>query len=347
MEEVNGKKTFKILSIDGGGIKGLYPASILRKFEEKFNCLTSDHFDMICGTSTGGLIALAIASHIPAKDICRFYEERGEIIFPKHRLKLPFFGRTDLFFLKQLLFWGKYSDKGLKKALFEIFGENKIKDSNNLLCIPSYSITKAQPRVFKYDHKEGKLSTDNNLSMVDVALATSAAPTYFPIANIANLHNEQFIDGGVWANNPTLVGLLEAINHFVGKDEKKEYDKIQILSLSSLSITEGKPPGIRRNRSFVGWKSDLFNTTFTGQSFFSDFFMTKIKEIGDIKIDYIRIPSEKLSREHESFIQLDVANIHSYELMKIKADHQAALFEKEAKIIELFTKKKTYTINHG
>lgn len=79
------KKVFKILSIDGDGIKGLYSASILAKFEEKFNCKTSSHFDMICGTSTGGLIALALPLKIPAKDICKFYEDKGELIFPKNK----------------------------------------------------------------------------------------------------------------------------------------------------------------------------------------------------------------------------------------------------------------------
>ena len=79
-------KIFKILSIDGGGIKGLYSARILDKFEKKFNCKTSDYFDMICGTSTGGLIALAITSLISAENICNFYEQKGELIFPKHKV---------------------------------------------------------------------------------------------------------------------------------------------------------------------------------------------------------------------------------------------------------------------
>lgn len=342
---MNDKKTFKILSIDGGGIKGLYSASILKKFEEKFNCLTTDHFDMICGTSTGGLIALAISLGISAKEICKFYITKGRTIFPPHRLKLPLFGYVDLYSLKQALFWGKYSDKGLKSSLQEIFADNRIGDAKNLLCIPSYSITKAQPRIFKYDHKEGTLSTDNKLLMKDVALATSAAPTYFPVAEIPDLNYEQFIDGGVWSNNPTLVGLLEALNYFVGKG--KEYDKIQILSLSSLSITEGKLPGQRRERSFIGWKSELFNTSMTGQSFFSEFFMSKICEIGDVKIDYLRIPSDRLSKEHESLIDLDVANQKAYNLMGIKADYQAAIFEKQQKIIDYFTTQKTYIINHG
>src|SRR5690606_5013877 len=232
------EKIFKILSIDGGGIKGLYSARILDKFEKKFKCKTSDHFDMICGTSTGGLIALALTNLITAEDICKFYEEKGEIIFPSSReFKIPFLGKISRRGIKQILWKGKFQNESLKISLDEIFGDNIIGDANNLLCIPSYSVTEAKPKVFKFDHKEGDLSRDNNAKMVDIALATSAAPTYFPMAELPYYNNEQFIDGGVWANNPTLVGLLEALNCFVGKDKK--YKKIKILSLSSLSITGG------------------------------------------------------------------------------------------------------------
>ncbi|WP_407475457.1 CBASS cGAMP-activated phospholipase [Elizabethkingia anophelis] len=338
------EKQFKILSIDGGGIKGLYSARILEKFEKKFNCKTSDHFDMICGTSTGGLIALALTSLISAEDICKFYEQKGEIIFPKHKIrKIPFIGKIDEGFLKQIAFGGKFSNKGLKDSLFEIFKDRKIGDANNLLCIPSYSVTEAKPKVFKFDHKEGNLSRDNNAKMIDIALATSAAPTYFPMAELPFYNNEQFIDGGVWANNPTLVGLLEALNCFVGNE--KDYNSIRILSLSSLSLTGGKSTGLKNERSFRDWGSGLFETSMNGQAFFTDFFLSKIKEISDIKIEYTRIPSASISKEQESIIQLDVANREAYDLMKIKADDQALIYEKMTEIEYFFTTPKTYIIN--
>ncbi|WP_143053866.1 CBASS cGAMP-activated phospholipase [Parapedobacter koreensis] len=304
--------------------------------------MTTDRVDMVCGTSTGGLIALAISLGIPATKICDFYIEKGKEIFPPHRLKIPLLGYIDLFSLKQALFWGKYSGRGLRKSLSDIFEDKRIGDSRNLLCIPSYSVTKARPRVFKYDHREGRLSTDNSLLMRDVALATSAAPTYLPLAEIADLSKEQFVDGGVWANNPTLVGLLEALTCFVGKG--KEYGSVQMLSISSLSMTEGRETGLRKRRSFMGWKSALFNTTLSGQAFFTEFFMNKIGEIGDVNIDYLRIPSDSLSREHESLIDLDVANEKAYNLMQIKAAYQAAIFEKQEKVIDFFTTPKTYII---
>ncbi len=338
-----GKEIFKILSIDGGGIKGLYSASILKKFEEKFNVLTSDHFDMICGTSTGGLIALAIALKIPATEICDFYVEKGPLIFPKQKkVKVPFFKTLDFGLLKQIAIGGKYSDIGLKESLIKIFGNKKIEDCHNLLCIPSYSVTEAKPKVFKYDHREGNLSRDNKASVVDIALATSAAPTYFPLAESEFYNKEQFIDGGVWANNPTLVGLLEALNNFVGNG--KDYENIEILSLSSLTLTGGNKTGLKRERSFKDWGAELFETSMNGQSFFTDFFMTKISEISNVQIKYVRIPSISVSREQESLIQLDIANEEAFNLIKIKANDQALLFEKTDDIKRLFTTPKTYQI---
>ncbi|MBN8567729.1 MAG: patatin-like phospholipase family protein [Flavobacteriales bacterium] len=338
------EKTFKILSIDGGGIKGLYSASILKKFEEKFGTLSSNHFDMICGTSTGGLIALAIALKIPANEICNFYTQEGPKIFPESgSIWLPVIGQMKKNYIKQIIKGGKYSDQPFKEALIKIFGDKIIGDCHNLLCIPSYSVTEAKPKVFKYDHNEGDMSRDNRAPIIDIALATSAAPTYFPIAESDYYHKHQFIDGGVWANNPTMIGLLEALHHFVGTG--KEYNSVDILSISSLTITGGKPLGLKRNRSFADWGADLFETSLNGQSFFTDFFMTQINELSDIKIRYTRIPSVSIASEQESLIQLDVATNESLNLMKIKADEQALIYEKKQVIKDIFTTLKTYHIN--
>ena len=152
---------------------------------------------MLCGTSTGGLIALALSLKIPASEISKIYSEHGREIFPKQS---KFLG-----LLRQTIWNGKFSDRPLKKVLNEIFGERIIGESKNLLCIPSYSFTDARPWIFKFDHKEGGLDRDNKAKYVDVALATSAAPTYFPLAEIEFYDYKQFIDGGVWANNSVLL----------------------------------------------------------------------------------------------------------------------------------------------
>lgn len=326
---------FKILSIDGGGIKGLYSSIILEHLERKYNVSCSDCFDMLCGTSTGGLIALGLSLKLPAKEMSKIYAERGKEIFP-HRNK--YFG-----LLKQTIWGGKY--KALRKVLFETFGNRTIGESNNLLCIPSYSITDARPWIFKYDHKEHQLERDNLTTYVDVALATSAAPTYFPLAEIPTYNYKQFIDGGVWANNPALIGLIEALSYFVGSGGDRKYKAVQILSISSLNNTSGKATGLQRHRSFARWRNDLFETSLIGQSSFTDYMLGKLNELTNIPIEYVRIPSESISAEQQQLIQLDNASDRSIQLISGKANDRGTLSTKDPAISKFFQTPKSYYIN--
>lgn len=336
-------KTFKVLSIDGGGIKGLYSAQILMHFEEKFNCRISDYFDMLCGTSTGGLIALALSLKIPAVEICNFYDQQGPKIFKTFKNNI-FPGKGFNYgTIKQLAMGGKFTDTNLRTALVNIFGKKRIGESNNLLCIPSYNITEARPFVFKFDHIEGDLNRDNKALYVDVALATSAAPTYFPMAEIDYYDKKQFIDGGVWGNNPTLVGYLEALQYFVGKN--KAFDKLKILSISSLSLTGGKPTGIKRNRSFLDWRDELFETSFTGQSLFTDFFMSKIALLNDLEVDYVRVPSSNISSSQEELVQLDKATPEALDLIRGKGNDMGDIWRKKPEIADFFKQEKIYKTN--
>lgn len=328
------KKNFKILSIDGGGIKGLYSAKVLQHLEEKFGVL-SDYFDMICGTSTGGLIALGLSLKIPAKDLVKFYEEKGPSIFPERR---KYFWLKIYDIARQSAFFGKFSDCALKAALEEVFGDRLIGESNNLLCIPSYLITEAKPRVFKKDY--GELDCDDKTRYVDVALATSAAPTFFPIADIEIYDNYQFIDGGVWANNPTLVGYVEAMTNIIGD----EYGSLDILSVSSLNLTGGKPVGMRRMRSFIGWKDDLFETAINGQAKFTEHFMKHINKISKVPVNYLRIPSIGIGSKQESFVQLDVASKRAIKLILSKGNAQGTIYKKMPEVAAFFKKMKTYNL---
>ena len=323
-------KPFKILSIDGGGIKGLYSSIIIEHLEKVYNCSMSDYFDLMCGTSTGGLIALALSLKKPASEISNLYINKGSEIFPyrKHRI------------IKQLLWGGKYSDKNLRKNLEEVFGDAHIGDSNNLLCIPAYSLTDARPWVFKFDHKENKLTRDNKARYVDVALATSAAPTYLPLCEIEYYDNKQFIDGGVWANNPTMVGLIEALTYFVGID--KEYDSIQILSISSLNKTNGHPNGLNRFRSFASWATDIFDVFSIGQNSFTEYFMDSIKKIDNVDVTYVRIPSELISAKQEHLVQMDNTTKKAIKFIQGKGNDRGYRCTKEENIKAFFKTPKTY-----
>lgn len=325
------QNSFKIISIDGGGIKGLYSSTILEHLEAKHGPI-SDYFDMICGTSTGGLIALALSLKIPATDVSKIYTEKGHLIFPKRAKWLGI--------IRQTLWKGKYSDRPLMAVLKEVFKESTIKDLNNLVCIPSYSITDARPWIFKKDHNN--LYRDNKALLADVALATSAAPTYFPLCEIPYYDNKQFIDGGVWANNPTLVGVIEAITYFVGPE--KEFQSIEVLSLSSLNNTAGKPVGLKRYRSFIKWRNDLFETSMIGQSSFTDYTMKKLSELNHLKIKYLRIPSEQISAEQQHLVQLDCAVSKAIQFIRGKGNDRGYLVGKDVEISQFFINKKQFKV---
>jgi len=188
----------KILSIDGGGIKGVFPASFLAEIEEATGKNISEHFDLIVGTSTGGIIALGLGMGLSAKEILNFYEELGPGIFEGNRWA-PF--------VRQLCF-AKYDSAPLKAALISKFGERRLGESKNRLVIPSANLETGEVHVYKTSHMP-RFERDLHEKVVDIALATSAAPTYFPTHRSAA--GSPLVDGGVWANNPSAIAAVEAV----------------------------------------------------------------------------------------------------------------------------------------
>lgn len=326
------EKEFKVLSLDGGGIRGIFTSKILETFERNFSCLTVDYFDLICGTSTGGLIALALSLKIPASAITKFYEDHGPSIFKKRYKVIEWFRKN--------LSGGKYKSTEITDALNQTFGSHIIGDSNCLLCIPSYSITDARPYIFKFDHPEGKLQRDNNTRYVDVALATTAAPTYFPIVELSDHNNKQLIDGGVYANNPTFIGFTEAFDYFVGGE--REFQKLAILSIASLEVPSGKPTGLKKQRALWDWRSDLVNPFMVGQSYTIDFSMKKISEKQWFPLYYRRIPTTVISADQCHLATLDNASPEALDFMKGQGTDQGLIYSKKEEIEYFFKTPKNY-----
>ncbi|MGN7296364.1 CBASS cGAMP-activated phospholipase [Ferdinandcohnia sp. SAFN-114] len=309
-------ESFKILSIDGGGIKGLYSAVILADFEDKYGKL-SNYFDLICGTSTGGIIALALSAGIPAKDIVDLYEKNGPLIF-------PFMNKYNRKFhkVKQIFLTSKYSDKNLKNSLINVFGDMRIKDCITNVLIPTSNITKGTPCIIKTDHNH-ELGRDSNHLLVDVALATAAAPTYFPIQEIPTMGdcNDQFADGGLYANNPSLHGIQEAYRYFIGKENNK-YKKFSLLSVSTLhrNFSFQKPLNIYR-RSFILWNANLISLMMDLQSISTHYHIEYLNK--SLKGDYLRIESEDLTEIESKLIDLDNASPESIKIL-IEKGHEAS-----------------------
>ncbi len=211
--------TFKVLSLDGGGIRGAFTAAVLDVIEERTKRPAFESFDLFAGTSTGGIIAAGLASGEKASRIVQFYRNHGPRIFArparKFSWKSRFAKRACEKRLKGLgidydwLFTSKYDAEALQSALETIFCDNKLETiTASRLVIPSVDLTKGQTVVFKTPHLP-RLDRDRHFKLVDILLATSAAPTYFPVATIGK--GSRYVDGGLWANNPTIVGLAEAV----------------------------------------------------------------------------------------------------------------------------------------
>jgi len=321
-------KRFKVLCVDGGGIKGLYSAEVLAMLEKTYGYPLSDYFDMICGTSTGGIIALGISAKIEMERIVSFYMDKGPLIFEKWEKKI----KADwLLVFIQAIVTSKYDNKQLKTALKEVFGERKIKESNNLLCIPSFNISTATNRIFKKDYD--KFNLDDDKYYIDVALATSAAPTYFPIHTIDNVN---YIDGGLWANDPTMVAISEFARCFSDK-----YNGLDILSISSCEKSSAESPKCKK-RSFVQWSKTLFDIYTNGQNQSSRFFLEQIKSHLDFDLNIVRIKNEGLSEQQSELINMDSADHEALQALSGIGKTVGANWKIKEEVEYFFQTKKTY-----
>ena len=251
---------FRILSLDGGGIKGAFSASVLAAWEEATGLRVNQHFDLIAGTSTGGIIALGLGLGMTAKEIVQFYHDQALKIFPN--LTVAQKGRLDFMHL-----WRpKYSQAALRGVLHGIYGDRQLKASQNRLVIPTYDATSGRTYIFKTRHNPRFVFDDAALA-VDIALATAAAPTYFDMANFPLHPGSAYVDGGVWANNPTLVAFIEAVR-FLGVP----IDNIDILNVGTLTEPMSLVNRIQKKGlhlllpGLLRWAPYLVDVMFRGQA---------------------------------------------------------------------------------
>jgi len=207
------RKGFRILALDGGGIKGTFTASVLTAWESDLEKRVpggriQDHFDLIAGTSTGGILAIGLGLGLSAKEILEFYKSYGPSIFPNEK----FAQRVTLAFSH--MWRPKYSQKPLRDALVKVFGTKRLGDSRSRLIIPTYDALRGRIFLMKTPHLP-RFRYESDASAVEVALSTSAAPTFFKPSTFAAHEGNAYIDGGVWANCPALCAILEA-HHFLG-----------------------------------------------------------------------------------------------------------------------------------
>lgn len=235
----------RILTIDGGGIKGVFPASFLASLEEAVGKPIGTYFDLIVGTSTGGLIALGLGLGFSGRQMLEFYEQYGPKIFQGSRWMRA---------LRHVV-RAKYNPSFLREALEATFDDRRLGESRTRLVIPSCNLDTGEVYLWKTAHHP-RFERDYKARVVDVALATAAAPTYFPTHRLEV--GTPLVDGGVWANNPLGVAAVEAIGIL-----KWAPEDLRILSLGCTS----SPLEVRSGAwGWAYWGPKLINVFMTAQS---------------------------------------------------------------------------------
>lgn len=252
-------RDFHILSLSGGGFRGLYTATVLCEIEQIYGKPLARAFDLICGTSIGGILALGLASEIPAEQLKNIFIKHGHNIFKSKLSRLGYI----IWSLSKVAGKAAYSQQSLKEILLEYFGDKTIGDLRHRVIIPTVNCEKGVGQFLKTPHHPSFVK-DYQWSLVDAALATSAAPIYFPIfENRAG----RFIDGGIVGNSPGLFGYHEA-KHFLSNGENLN---IRILSIGTANQNFGLSGSFKPDAGFARWRECLFEILISSQEGYTSY----------------------------------------------------------------------------
>jgi patatin-like phospholipase/acyl hydrolase len=290
-------KSFRILSIDGGGIRGIIPAAVMIEIERQVreakkdpNIKIGECFDLVAGTSTGGILTLMLLAPDPdapkkarfsASDALELYTEHGDEIFDRS--------------IKQKIgsLWGlsdeKYSAGVLEQLLRRYFGDTKLSELIRPCLVTAYNAKKYQP--FFFTQHDAIADKSREFYVREAARATSAAPTYFEAAEAESLDDipnaVPMLDGGVFANNPAACALVEAMRLKPGIP--LSLDKISILSLG----TGRRPKSLTYHQikdwGLAGWARPIIDILLEGNAQTVDYELKTIFESAKLKANYLRI----------------------------------------------------------
>jgi patatin-like phospholipase/acyl hydrolase len=325
------RKLIKILSIDGGGIRGIIPALILQEIEKKLK--KGQHlahcFDLMSGTSTGGIIVLLLNTpdhqqkpKFGATDVVTLYRKLGSTLFYQSWWQYISSGNG---WLRE-----KYSTTNLKEILQDYFGDHELQDSLTNVIIPAYDVSLDDMIFFKSD-KARKLRT-RNFYYKDIARATSAAPTYFrpaQIQDIAQKAKYTLIDGGVALNNPTMSACVHA-SKLYGHDH--DYLVISLGTGTNKSVMPG-------NISFRGRKINTGGKLEWSRDIV-DVFMNAANDVVDYQIQEVFKGYKGIKRYHRFQVLLDADhtafdNVSSKNIQKLEEYARELIDAKQDEIYKI------------
>lgn len=340
---------YKILSIDGGGIRGIIPALILAEIEKRTLKPISSLFDLIAGTSTGGILALGLTkphldlnvsdgspiAEYSAEQLAELYVEYGAEIFYEPFLEHMLGPLEDMFVQP------KYASDGREEIMRKYFGNAPLEKNLKEVFVTSYDIEQRIPIFFtnKIEKQQTESKKFRKLSvgftLTDAAMATSATPTYFPPYRVATSHNPNgfytLVDGGLIANNPANLAIMEAK---ISKQDKRPVlhtDDMLVVSLGTGSLTSVYTYNEVKNWGLLQWGRPLLNIVMDGGSEVVAGELERLFEPGDkeIKGSYYRF---------QTFLTGDleaIDNVKSENIRHLKALAHRLITEKSQQIDEL------------
>ncbi len=292
-------KPFQILCLSGGGYRGLYTAALLEKTEKEAGKPLSQVFDLIAGTSIGGILAIGLASGVAATSLRGAFEKNANRIFPQsYQIK----GKNVFPRLPLGIFRARYPQQGLRDTLAEILGEKRTTKIHTglatQLLVTCVDLTSRPARLFR----STDLSCDT--SLIDIGLATSAAPTYFPEHTVGSAI---VVDGGLVANAPDMLAVIEAL-----KSERLE--DIRVLSIGTAGREGARAFRKPESPGLLGSAKSTFLLTLDAQEQIS---VQAVKELlGD---RYIRLDT-LASEDERKQIGLDMTSTTAAKTLQLMAE---------------------------
>ncbi|KAL3500282.1 hypothetical protein ACH5RR_039375 [Cinchona calisaya] len=374
----SGAHAVTILSIDGGGVRGIIPATILEFLETELKNIDgrdariADYFDIISGTSTGGLITAILTTPnddhenrrplFTAQEVVEFYLKESPYVFPQRlekrltttalyeasntnitiittlfhwfrwaaeKLGLPKFLSKYLDRFEEAFLHPKYDGKYLHDKIKTMMGAKRLRDTLTNVVIPAYDVLRFQPRVFST--RNARIQNSTNFKLSDVCISTSAAPTYFPPYLFTHNYTKfSMVDGGLAANNPTVLAIREAVlddckkRIAISSEGNVDFSKFIVLSLGTGASSDKVDIWDPEDWGILAWLgAPSFSTTpiiealMTANDEMVDVYMSLILRalgINPLK-NYLRIQDEGLDRKDTSLDNSDPK--HLQELVEL------------------------------
>ena len=336
-------RPYRVLSLDGGGIRGLYTASLLHQLSLRFSRLggrsetgpldLGAKFDLIVGTSTGSILAMALAAGVPLEQVVEMYRTEGSKIFttqmPLQHGCLSDKVRAWLWTALRVRSPANQS-LPLRLALEKVLGDENFDDLYKrrkiAVCIPTINAETQRAWVFKTAHGP-RLTRDNHYKLVDACMASAAAPVYFPLHGVKSPEpgvnaTTWFVDGGLWANDPVLIGLAEALE-FAPADRP-----IHVLSVGTGGAPKSKPISqAESKRGVLGWTggAEIVGMSLEAQASVVPYLASRFAKSMGERVTMHRLADPIPGAEEAGYLALDAAGEKSLNLLEAMAQRATDL----------------------